>query len=90
MRKKILAILTIICLSLGVFSLIFTPFTSPQSPLYSATFDKITTELVVTVQAAETRCEYDKCVSSGICRTTQAAWNCSLGESSCTTSDCDL
>ena len=90
MRKKILAILTITCLSLGVFSLVFTPFTSPQSPLYSATFDKIATELVVTVQAAETECEKDKCVGVSWCTNTDKEWGCDLGELECTTYACGL
>lgn len=88
MKKKILTILTIVYLSLGIFSLIFTPFTSPKSPLYSETFDKIVTELVVTVQAAETYCEEDECNGPTNCQQSTERYNCDLGDNECTNKLC--
>ncbi len=91
MKKRILIIATITCLTLGVFSLIFSPFISIESPLYSETIDKITTELIGTTAAAAEYCEKDKC--SGLyCQDTTEDWGCDIGNNprTCTTYACEL
>lgn len=66
------------------------PFNNPASPLYSSTFDNLTTNLIVTSDAMAYACDFTNCFAGISCETSGNNVNCvSLG-TTCYTEMCSV
>ena len=88
--KQRITIFTVTGLMLGVVGLIFTPFTDINSPLYSETFDRISTELVFTPEAAYASCGGSRCLGPNHCGSTSARTDCDIDDDGCVEYMCSV